>query len=661
MCVSPQGPGGPASSGLRRQVSHIISQCPEYSALEPGVRENIWDKVSKEHPNAASRVDMRRYDVRMATFNDNPLNWCLRTPTPERLARVGLYYLGVEDGVRCFSCGVELDEWDEEGTLEPLLRHFLARPHCSFLQQDFHDQLPRLREQSAQQSKYANTSQRLHSFAQWPYSDVVTSYQLASVGFYYTGEGAMVTCFSCGLVIKEWKRGDVPLLVHCRRNPDCRFISSIIKKGTPSSAQAQAPVPVLKTLTTADSGAATNRPNFSDQETRLKSFKKLSPLFPISRQNLAEAGLYLLRLPDVMKCHCCSAVLQAWVDGDVAVEKHRAANPECPFLAEKFPCKLDQSVSLDFDPSNLPAAQFDENELEMMARQQSVSPPTAHTHSPFLHLQPPSLPTPDSLHMAGLSLSDIPSHPHTLPSSHTPNSYSGVPAHHTSLADSQPPSLPTLTASLSSPTGEPQPMSLSATLTHTHPPSHNASSGYHSNTHTLALSSGVPHTHPYSGTDTPLSGYHSSSRQSMEYRTDTIPLTSSGFNLSSHPPSSNTPFSPLSTTEVGGKSVSLPPSYSQAPHPAQTMPSTATQVILLYMYILVQHNGYKVPLTRKHAVLDCVCTVFSMSASHSPVGSHVCHTLPCPAILPTIRSRVCGVHGPASGDGLCAMWSHLCV
>ena len=517
----------------------------------------------------------------MTTFQQHPLHWRLRSPSAEQLARVGLYYMGVEDRVKCFSCGVELEEWEEEGTPEPLVRHYLARPHCSFLQQDFPEQLAALRDISTttRSQNYANTSLRLHSFAQWPYSNVVTSYQLASVGFYYTGEGAKVICFSCGLEIREWKRGDVPLLVHCRTNPDCPFIKSIIK-GPPASAQA--PTPVLKTLTS----DSTAKPNFADVQVRLKSFKKLSPAFPILRQELAEAGLFLLRLPDVMKCHSCHCVVQGWVEGDVAVEKHRRASPDCPFLTERFPSKIDSAQN--FDPSDLPAPQFDESDLEMMARQQSASSTSYLTPTPSLsHTLTTSLPPPvttlhpDSLPFGGLSISD----PHTLPSSHHPHSPTST--HHASLADSQFPSL--TEASLASP----QPLSLSASLPH-HPPSSpslQASSGYHS-TERSRLYPATPFTGSHSTHRNPPPGFQSSYPFREDRATPHPSHVSSQFSAtwSTEPPQSITSASitpptvppstvpPLSTAEVGGKAVSLPPSYSQPPHPphtTKTLPASA--------------------------------------------------------------------------------------
>ena len=456
-----------------------MTRTPEYRGVGGGERD---------HPNTSSRVDLRRFDVRMGTFSGR--EWQRGLPSQDEMARAGFYYSGMEDRVVCFSCGVKLDEWGDE---EPLARHCKASPHCTFLRQDFPEKLESFTPSPT--SAYSNTSLRLHSFSTWPLSSVVTSYQLASVGFYYTGEGTKVVCFSCGLEVREWKRGDVPLLVHCRANPECSLIKSIIEGPYPSE---RAPSPVLKTMATA------SRPNYSDLNVRFQSFKKLSPAFPIPRMKLAEAGLFLLRLPDVMKCHRCEGVLQGWVEGDLAVEKHRGVSPHCPFLSERFQNKMSSPV----DPSTLPAAEFDESELEMMACQQPTLTPS--------HNSPTS-----TLSLAGLSLSD----PHTLTSSHI----------------SQPPSL-------------------------SHPPSYHASSGYHSMAQPHSLSTTKPQT-----------------MCSLEKQPSPYPSTAFSFS-SGASPSLPAPSSGV----VGGKTVSLPPSYPQGP-PQYSLASAADTHKVTNYYSLVMN------------------------------------------------------------------------
>ena len=61
---------------------------------------------------------------------------------------------------------------------------------------------------------YQSEEERIKSFVGWPLIEVVHPEQLARVGFVYTGEGALVQCFQCGVKYRHWYKGDVPLNVH---------------------------------------------------------------------------------------------------------------------------------------------------------------------------------------------------------------------------------------------------------------------------------------------------------------------------------------------------------------------------------------------------------------------------------------------------------------
>jgi len=51
--------------------------------------------------------------------------------TPVRMALAGLYYTGVDDKVKCFSCDVVLGEWTN--TDDPFLEHAIHTVRCDFL------------------------------------------------------------------------------------------------------------------------------------------------------------------------------------------------------------------------------------------------------------------------------------------------------------------------------------------------------------------------------------------------------------------------------------------------------------------------------------------------------------------------------------------------
>ena len=68
---------------------------------------------------------------------------------------------------------------------------------------------------------------RYHSFARWPKQIEQRPEFLARSGFYYSGCGDLVTCFYCGLTLKEWEFGDGVNFEHKRFSPGCKYLSMV--------------------------------------------------------------------------------------------------------------------------------------------------------------------------------------------------------------------------------------------------------------------------------------------------------------------------------------------------------------------------------------------------------------------------------------------------
>lgn len=69
---------------------------------------------------------MRTFDKRMETFQ----NWTNSKSSIE-LAKCGFYYLGTNDKVACFYCGIGLHEWQKDD--DPWIEHALYSNKCLFL------------------------------------------------------------------------------------------------------------------------------------------------------------------------------------------------------------------------------------------------------------------------------------------------------------------------------------------------------------------------------------------------------------------------------------------------------------------------------------------------------------------------------------------------
>lgn len=72
---------------------------------------------------------------------------------------------------------------------------------------------------------------RLNTFTNWPSSAPVDPIRIAKAGFFYTGQGTEVECFSCGGKISEWDYGDQVMWRHRRMDPNCSFVVNPLVSG----------------------------------------------------------------------------------------------------------------------------------------------------------------------------------------------------------------------------------------------------------------------------------------------------------------------------------------------------------------------------------------------------------------------------------------------
>lgn len=76
--------------------------------------------------------------------------------------------------------------------------------------------------------KYANFVDRYASFQDWPkFLKGPTKKDLARAGFIYTGTGDIVTCFSCGLYLKDWEPFHDSYKEHLRWSKNCVYANMV--------------------------------------------------------------------------------------------------------------------------------------------------------------------------------------------------------------------------------------------------------------------------------------------------------------------------------------------------------------------------------------------------------------------------------------------------
>ena len=192
----------------------------------------INDHPAHNH-RAARRSSMDAIEDRIASFLNWPHGGQLR---PIIMARAGFYQNSVEtDSVACFTCNVVMEGWNEQ--CDPIIAHRRASPNCTW-----------------KNDTYMTTwDERFHSFHTWPIDIKPLPAAMASAGLYHSNKSTdAVTCFSCEVIINDWKKNDDPIQRHllqsCIIQP-CEWISKVTNQPaqyappTPPTTPPPAPAP----------------------------------------------------------------------------------------------------------------------------------------------------------------------------------------------------------------------------------------------------------------------------------------------------------------------------------------------------------------------------------------------------------------------------------
>ncbi|XP_031200185.1 baculoviral IAP repeat-containing protein 3 isoform X1 [Mastomys coucha] len=291
---------------------------------------------------------------RLSTYSAFPRG----VPVSERsLARAGFYYTGVNDKVKCFCCGLMLDNWKQGDS--PIEKHRKLYPSCSFVQtlnpansleaspqpslpptemstmpscsassentgyfsgsySSFPSDPVNFRANqdclalSTSPYRFAmNTEKaRLLTYQTWPLS-FLSPAELAKAGFYYIGPGDRVACFACDGKLSNWDCKDDAMSEHRRHFPSCPF---------------------LKDLGQSASRYTVSNLSLQTHGARVRTFSDWPSSAPVHPQELASAGFYYTGHSDDVKCFCCDGGLRCWESGDDPWVEHAKWFPRCEYL-----------------------------------------------------------------------------------------------------------------------------------------------------------------------------------------------------------------------------------------------------------------------------------------------------------------------------------------
>ncbi|EAW67017.1 baculoviral IAP repeat containing 3 [Homo sapiens] len=300
-----------------------------------------------------------KYDLscelyRMSTYSTFPAG----VPVSERsLARAGFYYTGVNDKVKCFCCGLMLDNWKRGDS--PTEKHKKLYPSCRFVQSlnsvnnleatsqptfpssvtnSTHSLLPGTENSGYFRGSYSNSpsnpvnsranqdfsalmrssyhcamnneNARLLTFQTWPLT-FLSPTDLAKAGFYYIGPGDRVACFACGGKLSNWEPKDNAMSEHLRHFPKCPFIENQLQD---------------------TSRYTVSNLSMQTHAARFKTFFNWPSSVLVNPEQLASAGFYYVGNSDDVKCFCCDGGLRCWESGDDPWVQHAKWFPRCEYL-----------------------------------------------------------------------------------------------------------------------------------------------------------------------------------------------------------------------------------------------------------------------------------------------------------------------------------------
>ncbi|NXN42563.1 XIAP ligase, partial [Rhinoptilus africanus] len=315
---------------------------------------------------------------RLGTFVEFPLDCPVSALA---LARAGFVYTGDGDKVKCFSCHKTIEGWAlGDSAVE---RHKNLSPNCkfitesTFLENNRHplaqsyehrtengssnSSLPcALDDPSDLEADYllrtrqvvdmsdnlypknpamCSEETRLKSFHSWPLNVQLTPKELANAGFYYTGVGDQVACFCCGGKLKQWEPSDRAWSEHKRHFPKCFFVLGRDVGNVPSES-----LPTELGRSSLNNAQYPRNPSMAEYGRRLQTF--LTWIYPVDKEQLAEAGFYSVGNGDHVVCFHCGGGLQEWKENEDPWDQHAKWFPGCRFVRKEKGIEFINNVHL---------------------------------------------------------------------------------------------------------------------------------------------------------------------------------------------------------------------------------------------------------------------------------------------------------------------------
>ncbi|XP_022179047.1 death-associated inhibitor of apoptosis 2-like [Myzus persicae] len=215
-----------------------IMPSPSHKPVTPSLSSK---SITKSPECTILICDMKIYENRLKTFK----KWPSKCITPEKLARAGFYYTGMQDKVRCLYCPNEFEYWGKDD--DPYTEHKLASPQCQYFKEKLDhksdvmttfvqnflrsvgivtDMNMKVLSNYKALTSLESRKKTFEAFTKKLTHDVQT---FCKAGLFYIGENDRMLCFCCNQGLMDWEVDDDPWVEHARWSPLCSYV--LLSKG----------------------------------------------------------------------------------------------------------------------------------------------------------------------------------------------------------------------------------------------------------------------------------------------------------------------------------------------------------------------------------------------------------------------------------------------
>jgi len=247
------------------------------------------------------------------------LHWPKESIQPaRRLSEAGFFFTQTTDAVSCFNCNLTLTNLKE--IHDPWALHATYSSCCSFLRCKKDMQF--INHYQAAHPHFRDIKERLDTYNYAKFKCNFNRDDFVNAGFFSLGKDDLVSCFQCGLTIRNWNANSNPVKEHIRHGAECVYLATIVGQEV-----------ITQVITEWEKTYKPAQPGYRTLSARQNSFSSSSLSAEIKQYSydIAAAGFYY-RGENNVHCHHCAGGLTLFKPQCNLWIEHAKFFPDCKFL-----------------------------------------------------------------------------------------------------------------------------------------------------------------------------------------------------------------------------------------------------------------------------------------------------------------------------------------